>query len=254
MKEKRFRSGQVIYRQGEPGNAIFVIAEGQVEVLREVGGENVRLDLLGKGAIFGESAVIRNKARSTTVQARGPVTLMVLPKDDFLSVFGRENSLALPLLKALCERLAQAQSQLMTHRIFSEGARRSEVGRIRVLPDSSEMQAQIGSKGIVVGELPFRLGRRIKPDEPPSATKAELMLQCAHGDEISPLQFAIQDLEGRLVVRDLESHLGTLVDGQRIAHFEQSQTADLRFGATPVQAGGLESSYRFQIIVERAAV
>jgi len=57
----------------------------------------------------------------------------------------------------------------------------------------------------------------------------------------------------RPVVRDLESDLGTLVNGLRIAQFERSGAADLRFGENRIQAGGLESPYRFHVIVEREA-
>ena len=77
------------------------------------------------------------------------------------------------------------------------------------------------------------------------------MVQASHGDEISPLHFAIENQEGRLVVRDMGSHLGTVVDGQRIGHFEEFSVADLLFGTTPIQAGGLDSPYCFQITVER---
>ena len=59
--------------------------------------------------------------------------------------------------------------------------------------------------------------------------------------------------DGRLMVRDLGSYLGTVVNGTRIAHFEQSASADLLFGDNSVQTGGLDSAYRFRIIVERAA-
>ncbi|MFQ5773528.1 MAG: cyclic nucleotide-binding domain-containing protein [Kiloniellaceae bacterium] len=252
MSEERFVAGHVIYREGEPGAAVFVITEGEVEVLREVGDEEVRLAVLGNGAIFGETSVIRNQPRSTTVRALGSVTLIVIPKDTFLSIFGRDNPLALPLLRLLCERLLHAYSQLMAHRIYTEGARHDEVRRIRLLPASPEMRSQIGSEGVVVADLPFHVGRHLLPDEATTATKLDLTLQALGGDQISPLQFAIEGRDGRLVVRDLESHLGTLVNGRRIGHFEQSDIADLRFGANRVQAGGLESPFRFNVIVERA--
>ena len=106
MKERRVAAGGVIYREGDPGDAVLVIREGEVEVLRETDGETVRLAVLRRGAIFGETGVLRDKPRSTTVRALGEVKMIALSKADFLAAFGGENSLALPLLRMLCERLS----------------------------------------------------------------------------------------------------------------------------------------------------
>ena len=251
ISEQEVPAGQVIYHEGGAGDAVFIVAEGRVEVLRTIGSDYVRLAVLGKGAIFGETGVIRSTPRSTTVRTIEPVKLMVIPREAFLATFQRENPLVLTVLRAMCNRLAHANSQLLTHHIYAEGAHLAETARIRVLADSREMQAQIGTDGIAVKGLPFRVGRHTGPEAKTTAGRADLTLHSAHGNEISPLQFAIEGHDGRLIVRDLESHLGTVVNGHRIAYFEESMVADLRFGATSIQAGGMDSPYRFQIIVER---
>ncbi len=252
LEEKSLPAGKVIYEEGGPGDAVFIVTDGKVEVARQIGDDHVRLAVLGKGAIFGESGVLRNTARSTTVRAVTPVSLMVIPKDAFLSVFRRENPLALTLLRALCDRLATAQSQLMVHQLYSEGAPYRAVRSIHLMGESPEMLSQLGSEGTTVGTLPYHVGRHLQPEEKTTVHKADLMVQASHGDEISPLHFAIENKEGRLIVRDLGSHLGTMVAGQRIGHFEEFSAADLSYGTTSIQAGGLESPYRFQIVVERA--
>ena len=101
MQERRYTAGTTIYNQGDPGDAMFIIKEGKVEVLREVGVENTRLAILAKGAIFGEMAVLRDLPRSTTTRALGPVCVVVLPKDAFQNAFNRENPLGLKLLRTL---------------------------------------------------------------------------------------------------------------------------------------------------------
>jgi len=249
--EKDVPAGRIIYEEGGPGDAVYIVTEGKVEVLRDVGKDRVRLAVLGKGAIFGESGVLRNKARSTTVRAIEPVSVMVIAKDVFLSVFARENPLGLTVLRALCDRLAQAQSKLLTHQLFSEAAPYDRVKSIRLLPESQEMLAQIGSEGVKIDKLPFRVGRTLRSEERTAVRKAELAVQASHGDEISPQHFVIETDEGRLIIRDMASHLGTLVNGRRIGHFEEFSIADLRFGSTPIQAGGVESPYRFMIVIAR---
>ena len=251
MKEDSYTAGQVIYREGGPGDAIFIIKEGEVAVLRDVSGEEVRLAVLRKGAIFGETGVLHDRPRSTTTRALGNITRVTISKETFLSTFRKDNPLALPLLRMLCERLSQADSRLVEQRIYSEGARLIEVASIRLLPASTEMRGQIGGEGMVIADLPFRVGRHALPGEKPDSVLAELMLRIPISGQLSPRQFAIEEITGRLVLRDLQSHLGTLVNGVRIASFEQSDTADLTFGENEIQAGGLESPYRFRVIEER---
>ncbi len=252
LEEISLSAGHVVYEEGGPGDAVFIITGGKVEVARRIGDGQVRLAVLSKGSIFGESGVLRNIVRSTTVRAITPVTLMVIPKEAFLSVFKRENPLALTLLRALCDRLATAHSQLMVHQLYSEGAPYRAVRSIRLLPESPEMLSHIGSEGMFVKALPFHVGRHLRPEEKTTVRKADLMVQALQGDEISPMHFAIENQEGRLIIRDMGSHLGTLVADQRIGHFEEFSAADLSYGSTSIQAGGLESPYRFQIVVERA--
>jgi hypothetical protein len=251
MQERRFAAKETIYREGDPGDAMFIIQEGEVEVLRQVGGENARLAVLAKGAIFGEMAVLRDRPRSTTTRALGPVRLVVLPKDAFLSAFNRDNPLGLKLLRTLCERLSQAGDQLMQHKLYSDGAWLRDVGEIRLLPDSPKMERQIGSQGMAVEELPFRVGRQPQPGEPTQVEPAELVLRSGGGEQISVQHFSIVKHEGRLAVRDLQSRLGTVVNGTRIAVFEESDLAELTLGDNTIQTGGTESPYRFHVIVQR---
>jgi CRP/FNR family transcriptional regulator, cyclic AMP receptor protein len=252
MKETKVDAGAVIYREGGPGDAVYILTNGEVEVMRQVDGKQVHLAVLRSGAIFGEMGVIRNKPRSTTIRAVDNVTLMTIPAETFLSIFRRDNPLALPLFQMLCERLLQAENRLLEQHIYVEGARVDKIEVIRVLAASPEIETQIGSEGVTVDKLPFHVGRTELPGESASDKSTEMMLRALSG-QMSPLQFAIEDREGRLIVRDLGSHLGTLVNGRRIAHFERTDVADLRFGENRIQAGGLESPYRFHVIVERVA-
>lgn len=253
MQERRYDAGEVIYNEGDPGDAMFVIKQGEVEVLRNVGGADARLTILPKGAIFGEMAVLRDLPRSTTTRALSPVHLVVLPKDAILDAFNRDNPLGLKLLRMLCERLSHADDQLVQHRLFSEGAWMRDVGEIRLLPDSPEMARQIGSEGVVVSKLPFRIGRQPQPGEATRAEHTALALAAGGDEQLSVQHLAIVEHDGRLAVRDQHSRLGTLVNGTRIASFEQSDLAELTLGENSLQTGGTESPYRFHVIVERKA-
>jgi CRP-like cAMP-binding protein len=250
-KERQVPAGGVIYRAGDPGNAVYVLQEGEVEILRETGGETQRVAVLRRGAIFGEMGVLRNKPRSTTVRALSETRMIALSKDDFLDSFGGENSLALPLLRMLCDRLSQAGNYNAAHQISTNDVRPHDVGRMRLLPASSNVEAQIGGDGIEISELPFRIGRHALADDRTSASETELLLRAPGSMQISPEHLIIQARDGRIVLRDLGSQVGTIVNGVLIAHFEQTDEVTLQFGDNEVQLGGLDSPYRFRIIIER---
>ncbi len=251
MQERRYAAGETIYNEGDPGDAMFIIKEGEIEVLRGVGGGTARLAVLSKGAIFGEMAVLRDLPRSTTARAVGPVCLVVMPRNAFLNAFNRDNPLGLKLLRTLCERLSQADDQLVQNQLFSEGAWMRDVGEIRLLPASPEMEGQIGSEGVTADKLPFRIGRQPRPGEPTQADPSELALAADGDEQLSVHHLEIVKHDGRLALRDLHSRLGTLVNGARVASFEQSDLADLTLGENSLQLGGAESPYRFHVIVRR---
>lgn len=74
-------AGAVVITQGEPGDAFFVIADGVVEIVVD----GVRRRFQGVGEHFGELALLRDVARSATVRARTPLTLLTIDRAEFLA-------------------------------------------------------------------------------------------------------------------------------------------------------------------------
>lgn len=81
-------AGESIIRQGEPGDTAFLVGEGGVEVVLDTAGEERRLAALGKGAIFGEAALLTDAVRNASVRAIEPGELLVLSRADLLRVLG----------------------------------------------------------------------------------------------------------------------------------------------------------------------
>jgi CRP/FNR family transcriptional regulator, cyclic AMP receptor protein len=71
----RFDAGATVIRQGGPGGELFVIDEGQVDVVRD--GRVV--DTMGPGDHFGEMAILDSARRNATVRALSPLRVFVLP-------------------------------------------------------------------------------------------------------------------------------------------------------------------------------
>ena len=79
MTKRQFIAGDVIIRQGEPGEDFFLISDGSVEITRE--GHDVAR--LGSGDFFGEAALITGEPRNATVVANDNVETYVLGKTEF---------------------------------------------------------------------------------------------------------------------------------------------------------------------------
>lgn len=71
-----FASQQIVVREGDPGEALFVIKSGTVEVKTNVSGNEVVLARLNRGACFGEVALLTGRPRTATVVAVDDVTLL----------------------------------------------------------------------------------------------------------------------------------------------------------------------------------
>jgi len=100
MTRRHFPAGDVVIRQGEPGEEFFLISDGNVEVMRE-GYEVARL---GPGDFFGEAAVISGDPRNATVVATEGVDAYVLGKDDFRGAVDRSESFRHQLLRVYFQR------------------------------------------------------------------------------------------------------------------------------------------------------
>jgi CRP-like cAMP-binding protein len=98
--------GEALCHQGDPGDSVFLVDEGEVEVSIVVGdGGRIRLATLGRHDIFGEMAVICNQPRTADVHARGPLKVLKIEADVFLQLVTGNPDAALGMMRVLAERL-----------------------------------------------------------------------------------------------------------------------------------------------------
>lgn len=84
----RFEPGDVVFRQGDPGDLVYSIVSGEVEIVREMpDGEERLLATMGPGEYFGEMALISDAARTATVRARTEVEAVGMGRADFTALY-----------------------------------------------------------------------------------------------------------------------------------------------------------------------
>ncbi|GAB0058098.1 hypothetical protein SIID45300_02441 [Candidatus Magnetaquicoccaceae bacterium FCR-1] len=103
---KEFAAGEVILREGEVGDSLYVILEGRVEVVVDDGGkEPHHLAILEKDAFFGEMSLFSDDPRVATIRALTPVRVMTVDKRGLLRWMGEDPSLSLRILLKMIERI-----------------------------------------------------------------------------------------------------------------------------------------------------
>jgi CRP/FNR family cyclic AMP-dependent transcriptional regulator len=114
---RRYRRGEVVFREGDPGDWLFVVASGRVKVVvSSPQGDEMVLAALGPTDTFGELALVDGGARSATVEAVEPSSLLVLSRVAFLEVLHERPALVEGLLGSLgglIRRLTDQTSDLV---------------------------------------------------------------------------------------------------------------------------------------------
>ncbi|HSG14411.1 MAG TPA: cyclic nucleotide-binding domain-containing protein [Gaiellaceae bacterium] len=113
-----YSSGQEIVREGDVGACMYVIQQGQVEVVSGQDGNLQRLALLGEGDFFGEMALFGGEERSATVRAVGDARVLKVDKRTLLRRIQEDPLLALNILEALSDRIRRLNERVTA----SEGA------------------------------------------------------------------------------------------------------------------------------------
>jgi len=109
---KIFTNGEVIVRQGDVGEQMYVVQAGKVEVVLESGDERDRVAILGPRDFFGEMALFDKEVRSATVRALGEARLLTIDKRTLLKRISEDPLLALNMLKSMSERVRSLNQQV----------------------------------------------------------------------------------------------------------------------------------------------
>lgn len=109
---KDYADKEVIIRQGEPGNCMYVVQEGQVEAIAESDGREMRLRTLGPNDFFGEMALFGTENRSCTVRALGRARVLTVDKKSFLGGIQEDPSLAFRIVKTMSQRIRDLTERL----------------------------------------------------------------------------------------------------------------------------------------------
>ena len=114
---KTYKDGEVIIRQGESGNCMYIIQSGEVEVLRNNNGSEVQLAKRYKGDFFGEMALFSREVRSATIRALGDARILTVDRKNLLNSIQKDPSLAFRIIETLSKRVRDLSEEIAPYKM-----------------------------------------------------------------------------------------------------------------------------------------
>jgi CRP/FNR family cyclic AMP-dependent transcriptional regulator len=107
LRVRRYRRGETIFHQGDPGDSLYIIESGSVKIVlpSPEGEEGAIIATLGRGDFFGELALLDGEPHSATAVASGPVGALVLQRTVFADLLETQPGLRNALIAALVAEL-----------------------------------------------------------------------------------------------------------------------------------------------------
>lgn len=109
---RQYENGEVIIKQGESGDCIYVIQKGRVEVIDESGEKEMKLAELGEKEFFGEMGLFEKDVRSATIRSIGKTKVLTIDKKNFYQTIQKDPSIAYRLLERMSYRLRETNKKL----------------------------------------------------------------------------------------------------------------------------------------------
>lgn len=164
LKHQSCVSGSVVFRQGEPGDSMFIIRSGRVRIYsQDKGGKELTLNVYEKGEFFGEFSIIDGEPRSASAQAVEPTELLILRNQDLISILYAHPEIAISLMRGLVSRLRYTTEYAEDLAFLSVNGRVSS--RLLDLMDRHGVPSETGIEIGIPVTVPQLAGLAVVPPE-----------------------------------------------------------------------------------------
>ena len=115
MTERLYADGEVVFREGDAGDELFMLLSGIMHVYVERDNNVISYNRLQAGEFFGEMALLEDVPRSAIVQAEAPSTCLTLSRQGFMDLMNRHPQTVFKIMKGLVPRLRRTNVQLQEY-------------------------------------------------------------------------------------------------------------------------------------------
>jgi CRP/FNR family transcriptional regulator len=166
-----FRKGEVIFREGDTGEKMYIIQSGKIRISKRTRDRETTLAVLSDGDFFGEMAIIDKEPRSATATAVEDSRVIILDDEVFETQIRANPKIVMQILRKMSSRLRDADRQIKTLTFRDSSSR--VVGTLLLLVSRSGKSTERGicfDYGAVITELSNMVGL---PTNKLIVTKAE---------------------------------------------------------------------------------
>jgi CRP/FNR family transcriptional regulator, cyclic AMP receptor protein len=151
MRTRRFRRGEIIFHEGDPGDALFIVASGAIKIgIPSDAGDEAILATVRPGDFFGELALLDGAPRSATATALERTETLVLPRERFRELVNGHPGIRDALLAALAAELRRLTRHVEElHFLDIEGRLAARLARL------AAEEGVVADDGTVRLDLPF---------------------------------------------------------------------------------------------------
>jgi CRP-like cAMP-binding protein len=107
-----YADGEIVVHQGEVGDCLYVVQDGEVEIVVEEDDAEIVLRCAGRNEILGEMAIFERQPRSATIRAKGRARILTLDKRNFLRRINEDPSLAFRMIETMSHRVRQLSHEV----------------------------------------------------------------------------------------------------------------------------------------------
>jgi CRP-like cAMP-binding protein len=107
-----FDDGKIVCRQGDPGDAAYLIIDGKADIVLEGPAGPLTVATLGANEIVGEMSILTGAPRNATVRAKGKLVALRIAKDPFMRMVREFPAMAVSIMQELAHRIEANNNQL----------------------------------------------------------------------------------------------------------------------------------------------
>lgn len=115
-RKKELSAGEIVFSEGDPGDAMYVVIKGLVQVYRDAPSGRVVLAKFESGEFFGEMSLMANTTRSATAIALSDSVLALYKSDELESLLVARPEVGVGMIRRLSERLRKTTDKLIEER------------------------------------------------------------------------------------------------------------------------------------------
>ncbi|MGI5861663.1 MAG: Crp/Fnr family transcriptional regulator [Myxococcales bacterium] len=151
-----YPKGTVLFEEGEPGDRMFVIDSGRVEIVKRVGNERLKIAELGPGESVGEMAILDGQPRSASAVVCEDAVLVVIDSKTFENLVRQSGEIAARIMRKLSQRLREANRQI--EGFLARNGTLAAVGALRAISGREHEGVRPLPLGTCAASLGARLG------------------------------------------------------------------------------------------------